>query len=146
MIFYNTCQENDIIVFIFSSHKTHLLQSLNRKSFQQLKHYHEKAVNNAAWLEYDKFDKRGFLKILPEIQNNAFKPHTIKSDLFNQGIHLYNPDPIVKELEDQTEPIPDIKFWTGDHDAQENALSSSISSQIFSSKDLKHLKKNINIV
>ena len=143
--FLQYCQEHDIIVFTFPPHTTHLLQPLDGKPFQQLKHYHGKTVNNAARLGYDKFDKRDFLEALPGIRNNAFKPHTIKSGFSDRGIHPYNPDPIVKGLEDQAEPIPDIKIWTGDHDAQGNALSSPISSQTSSPKNLKRLKKNINI-
>lgn len=124
----------------------HILQPLDGMPFQQLKHYHGKAVNEAARLGFDKFDKREFLNALPGIRSNALRPGTIKSAFSNRGIHPYNSNIILAELQEQAIHIADKQIWTGSHKAQGNRiLSSPISSITSSPKNIKRLRKNIDI-
>jgi hypothetical protein len=52
---------------------------LDVRLFQQYKHYHGKAVNQAARYIFRAFKEREFLEALPRIRADAFKPSTIIS-------------------------------------------------------------------
>ena len=85
---YNFIQycENRILLYTFPPHTTHVLQPLDGKPFQQYKHLHGKAVNEAARYGYENFGKQEFLQHLPAIQMNAFKSYTIQSGFSDCGI------------------------------------------------------------
>jgi DDE superfamily endonuclease len=61
--FVRFAQDHSIILFIFPSHATHLLQPLDVVCFQPLKHYHSEAVDTAVHLGDTEFSKTEFLAV-----------------------------------------------------------------------------------
>src|SRR5699024_2213094 len=98
------------------AHTAHFLQPLDGKPFQQYKHYHGEAVNDAARDLYPFFEKREFLQKLPGIQQKTFKSQTTISGFTDRGIILFNPEPIIQHLKAKVLPDlePELQIWTGD--------------------------------
>lgn len=99
--FIEYCEKNCILLYTLPVHTTHVLQPLDGKPFQQYKHFHGKAVNEAARYGYEYFGKREFLQHLPTIQMDAFKSYTIQSGFSDCGIYPFNPDPVIEGLENR---------------------------------------------
>ena len=115
--FIEWCQQHNVLLYPFPAHTTHFLQPLDGKPFQQYKHYHGEAVNNAARDLYPSFEKREFLQNLPGIRKKAFKSQTIKSGFADCGIIPFKPDPIIERLKNKLPPEPELQMWTGDRKA-----------------------------
>lgn len=144
--FIEYCENNQILLYTLPPHTTHILQPLDGKPFQQYKHYHAKAVNNAARWGECAFEKRQFLEELPGIRRNTFKSQTIKSGFAERGIYPFNPDPTLETLEKRMIPVPDLQIWTGDRDAEGNSPPppSTPSSDASSPKNIQKLRHHIS--
>ena len=70
--FLKFCENQRIIPFYLLPHMTHHLQPLDGIPFQQLKHWHGKAINEAVRLGDEWFDHREFLCTLPSVHHKAF--------------------------------------------------------------------------
>ena len=75
--FLHFCEECQIIPYFLPPHMTHHLQPLDGIPFQQYKHWHAKAVNEAACLGEDNFHHQEFLQALPAIREKAFTPRVL---------------------------------------------------------------------
>ena len=71
------------------------MQPLNIIVFQQVKHYHRKAINKNVMLGATRFPVVEFFEIYNYIREQAFKRDTIISAFEKTGIYLYNPNKIV---------------------------------------------------
>lgn len=138
--FINYCEQNKILLYTLPPHTSHILQPLDGKPFQQYKHFHGKAVNEAARYGYEDFGKQEFLQHLPEIRKNAFKSYTISSGFKDCGIHPYDPSRVMDYLEERSIPIPDIHGLEEDED---DISSSTPSSQTSSPKSIQRLTHSI---
>lgn len=144
--FLEWCQQHRILLYSFPPHSTHFLQPLDGKPFQQYKHYHGEAVNEAARALYPSFGKVEFLQHLPKIRQKAFKSQTILSGFKDCGILPWNPDPIIKRLESCLLPEPELQIWTGDKktDGSTPTPPPTPSSSSSSPKTLDKLRHYIN--
>ncbi|KAL1952519.1 hypothetical protein VTO42DRAFT_5096 [Malbranchea cinnamomea] len=69
-------------------------------SFRQYKHWHGKAVNEAARLVDEIFDHREFLAALPGIRDQTFTSRTIRPGWAPRGIWPFKPAVVIEELEE----------------------------------------------
>jgi len=77
--FINYCWNHNIIPFCLPPHSTHILQSLDVRCFQPLKHYHSIAIDEAIMTGDDKFDKIEFFAAYERMRARIFKQSTIQS-------------------------------------------------------------------
>ena len=61
--FLNYVTKHNILLFTFSSHSTHLTQSLNIEVFQLFKHSHTEEVDRAMRVDEVKFTKLNFFHL-----------------------------------------------------------------------------------
>ena len=99
--FLDECSKRNILLLSLSAHTTHILQSLNRKSFQQYKLYYDKMMNMKTHLEADQFEKKKFLHTLTEIQRNTFTETTVCSEFKNTDIYSFKSALVINELKKQ---------------------------------------------
>ncbi|KAL1960910.1 hypothetical protein VTO42DRAFT_5894 [Malbranchea cinnamomea] len=76
---------------------THHLQPLDGTPFQQYKHWHGKAVDEAARLGDEMFDHREFWTALPGIRDQTFTSPTIRAGWASRGIWPFKPAAVVIE-------------------------------------------------
>lgn len=140
------CQHYKILLYPFPAHTTHFLQPLDGKPFQQYKHYHGEAVNNAARDLYSSFEKREFLEKLPDIRKKAFKEKTVKSGFADRGILPLNYKPVIECLKKKLPPDTELQIWTGDKKADGSTPTppSTPSSNSSPPKTLSKLRLHIN--
>ena len=143
--FIEWCQHHNILLYPFPAHTTHFLQPLDGKPFQQYKHYHGEAVNDAARDLYPFFEKREFLQRLSGIRQKTFKSWTIISGFADCGINPFKPDPIIERLKNKLPPEPELQIWTGDRKADGSTPTppSTPSSDSSSPKNLHKLRHHI---
>ena len=97
--FIEFCDAHNIIPIGLPSHTTHLLQPLDVSCFQPLKHYHSKAINAVIRDGCTKISKLEFLTWFQQIRVQTFKKSTILSGFRQCGIHPFNPDIVLEEVE-----------------------------------------------
>ena len=93
--FVNFCWKHKIIPYILSPHSTHLMQPLNIIVFQQVKHYHRKAIDKAVMLGATRFPVVEFFEAYSYVREQVFKRDIIISVFEKTGIYPYNPNKIV---------------------------------------------------
>ena len=77
---------NNIHLFLFPGHLTHVLQPLDVSVFQPYKHWHKKAIQHVMCnLDID-YNVTSFLCDLGEIRENTFKQGTIIGAFRKAGI------------------------------------------------------------
>ncbi|EDN07800.1 predicted protein [Histoplasma mississippiense (nom. inval.)] len=115
--FIQYCNLHKIILFRFPSHTSHILQPLDGVPFQQYKHYHTKAVNEAARYGYEQYGGRQFLANLESVRLQAFKPGTVRAGFADRGMYPVNRDIILNRLRPLTiDDAPDLNIYDGDGD------------------------------
>ncbi|EDN07049.1 predicted protein [Histoplasma mississippiense (nom. inval.)] len=115
--FIQYCDLHKIILFGFPSHTSHILQPLDGVPFQQYKHYHTKAVNEAARYGYEQYGGRQFLANLESVRLQAFKPGTVRAGFADRGMYPVNRDIILNRLRPLTiDDAPDLNIYDGDGD------------------------------
>ena len=72
MNFKELCIFYKIIIFLLSSHSTHLIQSLNVDCFQSTKHYYTETVDEVIKTNDTTFSKLNFLTVLLNIRKKIF--------------------------------------------------------------------------
>lgn len=114
--FIEYADANDIVIFVFPPHSTHLLQPLNVNVFGPYKHFHAKAVAESVRDGSFEFDKQDFLQHLRGIRHNTFKCFTIQSAFAKTGIWPYNPQVVLSKLPHVQEPTPSTptRLWSYD--------------------------------
>jgi hypothetical protein len=70
--FKQLAQENNIILYMFPPHLTHLMQPLNVRCFQTYKHFHKPAVHQTVRNMQLTYDYSCFLQDLPGIRELSF--------------------------------------------------------------------------
>ena len=76
--FWKLIQDNYIVLFMLSSHFTHILQPLNVNVFQIYKYHHELAINKVIKQKNVRFDRYDFLIVFDEFRQITFKSIIIK--------------------------------------------------------------------
>jgi hypothetical protein len=79
-------EENNIALFRFPSHLTHILQPLDVGVFRPWKHWHKQAILNALRSLDLEYNIRSLFRDLAEIRQKTFKDHTIKNAFRDSGI------------------------------------------------------------
>ena len=95
------CDAHDIVPFGLPPNLTHLLQPLDVVVFQPLKHYHAKALDLLVREGLVNITKIEFLSCIEEVRRQAFKKSTILSSFKKTGIWPFNPQPVLKILEER---------------------------------------------
>jgi len=80
------CYENHIVLFVFPSHLTQILQPHNVEVFRPWKHYHNKAIHNALHSLHMEYTISSFFPDLSSIHEHTFQSHTIKNSLKDAGM------------------------------------------------------------
>jgi DDE superfamily endonuclease len=111
--FIQQCWSSHIVPWALPPHATHLLQPLDVVCFQPLKHYHRKAIDSALRVGIFNFNRLEFIAAFQDMRKQAFKPSTICSSFEATGLIPFDPDKVVKPLEErqrreQSEEIEDI--------------------------------------
>ena len=88
--FFEFVAVNNIVLFRFSAHSTHLIQFLDVGVFQPYKHYHAEAIDTAVRLNDRKFGKLNFLTVYQIFRTQTFKFSTIRHVFRTIGIVLFN--------------------------------------------------------
>jgi hypothetical protein len=91
-------EENNILLFRFPSHLTHILQPLDVGIFRPWKHWHKQAVLNALQGLDLEYNIRSLFRDLAEIRKNTFKDHTIKNAFRDSGMWPLNNKLAVKAM------------------------------------------------
>jgi len=106
MPFIQYCDDNNIILFGFPPHTTHILQPLDVMVFQPYKNYHSKAINTAVRDGCLKFTKLEFLAAIGDIRRQTFKASTIQSAFKKTGLIPYNLQVVLEKIKPKTPPMP----------------------------------------
>ena len=104
--FLEYCEWNNIIPLALPSHTTHILQPLDVCVFQPLKHWHAEAINEAAQMGDEKFNKLEFLNAFNDFRAKAFQSTTIRSAWRQTGLIPYNPALVLDKVREAHPPAP----------------------------------------
>lgn len=99
--FIKYCEDHHIIPFGLPPNLTHLLQPLDVVVFQPLKHYHAKALDVMVRDGLVNITKLEFLSCIQEVRKQAFKESTILSAFRKTGIWPFNPQLVIRILEER---------------------------------------------
>ena len=78
--------ENNIKLFEYPSHLTHVLQPLDVGVFRPWKHYHNKAIHHALRNLDFEYTITSFFRDLNSIRKNTMKPYTIRNAFRDSGM------------------------------------------------------------
>lgn len=95
------CDAHGIVPFGLPPNLTHLLQPLDVVVFQPLKHYHAKALDLMVRDGLVNITKIEFLSCIEEVRRQACKESTILTSFKKTGIWPFNPQPVLKILEER---------------------------------------------
>jgi hypothetical protein len=98
---------NNIILYMFPPHLTHLLQPLDVGCFQTYKHYHKLAVHQAVRNMQLTYDYSRFLQDLPGIREAALTEKTIVSAWAKAGLFPMDQDVVLKKMKTYSDPEPE---------------------------------------
>lgn len=110
--FLEFCSEKRIIPFTFPPHLTHRLQPLDLIPFQQYKLHHGRAVNHAARMGAETFDKIDFLGAIENIRQRTFRSHIIKAGWRAAGIRPDRSAEVIREIRGRSSS-PILEIWDG---------------------------------
>lgn len=91
--------KHDVIPYTLPPHTSHFLQPLDVAVFQQYKHYHKQAVNDANYTGCLDYSNMEFLAAVTDIRKKAFQRHIVKAGWRKAGLHPWNPDVAIKTIE-----------------------------------------------
>lgn len=100
--FLEYCANKKILSFIFFSHLTHRLQSLNLISFQQYKLRHEQTVNETVRMSVNIFDKIDFLTEIENIRRRTFKFNIIRTRWRDSDIRSFKFTEKLKKIRERS--------------------------------------------
>jgi hypothetical protein len=103
--FIRYCDEHRIIPFGLPSHSTHFLQPLDVVVFQPYKHYHAEAVDRAARLGCDDYNKLEFFNDFEYFRRQALSTGTIKAAFEKTGIWPFQPATVVDFVRSRIEAL-----------------------------------------
>jgi len=89
---------NNIKLFTFSSHATHLLQPLDVGVFQSFKHWHAKGVDVAMRCGQTEFNKLDFFALFSTIHAKTMTLKTISHAWEKTGLMPYNPSVVLNQI------------------------------------------------
>lgn len=96
--------ENNILIYAFPSHLTHILQPLDVGIFQPYKHWHREAVHLAIRsLDLD-YNIQSFIRDLLGIRSKTFKGQTITHAFANSGVWPVNRNHAFTKLQKYSKP------------------------------------------
>ncbi|KFY20161.1 hypothetical protein V493_07734, partial [Pseudogymnoascus sp. VKM F-4281 (FW-2241)] len=98
--------ENNILIYTFPSHLTHILQPLDVGIFQPYKHWHREAVLKAIREMDLDYSLSSFIRDLPNIREQTFKESTIISAFEKAGIWPVSYDIAIAKLRTYAQPRP----------------------------------------
>ena len=104
--FIIAAQKYNIIIYVFPSHLTHVLQPLDVGIFQPYKHWHKEAVLKAIRSMDITYDLPSFMKDLTQIREQTFKESTIISAFQKAGIWPISCDIAITKLQTYSKPRP----------------------------------------
>ncbi len=97
-------EKYNIYPFTFPSHLTHILQPLDVGIFQPYKHWHKVAVQTAIRSLDLQYDLSSFLRNLPTIRANTFKPQTIIHAFRKAGMWPVNSTVSLQKIQKYSKP------------------------------------------
>ena len=100
--------ENNIHIYAFPSHLTHVLQPLDVGVFQPYKHWHKEAVHIAIRNLNLEYNICSFMRDLPGIRAKTFKPQTITHAFANSGVWPVNSSCAITKLQKYSKPEPQL--------------------------------------
>ncbi len=89
---------HNIMIFILSSHSTHVTQSLNVKIFQLMKHYHSKMIDETIRLKSMSFNKQNFLAFFISLRVKIFTESNIQSTFKQTELVSYSSKVMLKKV------------------------------------------------
>ena len=96
--FIEYCIKFDIIVAVFPSHSTHILQPLDVGVFQPLKHAHQKILQKSLFSGNLAFVRLDFLEAFQQMYDEGFTRQNIISGFEETGIYPPNAQPAVMRV------------------------------------------------
>ena len=100
MKFLDWCEQNKILVTLYSSHSTHRLQSLNVSLFNSLTNYYSQNLND--WIfkiqELSRISKRDFFDLFWSAYQAAFTSVNIKSEWKKTELLPFDLSQIIKQI------------------------------------------------
>jgi hypothetical protein len=105
--FDEICTQNNIIPICMPAHSSHLLQPLDVSVFAPLKRGYGGLVEQRMRHGFNHIGKLDFLGAYPAARAEAFKAQTIQNGFVATGIHPFNPDRVIQQLNIQIKtPTP----------------------------------------
>ena len=99
---------NNVILYMFPTHLTHLIQPLDVGYFQMFKHFHKLAVYQSIQNMQTTYDYSYFLRDLKGICTKTFIESTIVSTWTKCGLFPINLDVVLKRMKRYLDPIPEL--------------------------------------
>ncbi|KAK5991832.1 MFS-type transporter clz9-like protein [Cladobotryum mycophilum] len=96
--FIEYCIEFDIVVAVFPSHSTHILQPLDVGVFQPLKNSQQKVIRSMLQSSFFNFSRLDFLTSFKRTYDNGFTKHNIISGFEKSGIYPPTSEPAIRAL------------------------------------------------
>jgi len=92
------CEFHNIIIFTLIPHTSHIIQPLDVGVFQQYKHYHSEALDDAYRSGCNNFNKVEFFAAVSHIRSQAMTKRNIQSGWRRTGILPWNPNLVIDAL------------------------------------------------
>jgi DDE superfamily endonuclease len=108
--FKQLAQDNNIVLYMFPPHLTHLMQPLDVGCFQTYKHYHKLTVHQAICYMQLTYDYSCFLNDLQGIQEKSLTEKTIMSAWAKSGIFPFNPKAVLKKMKMYSDLLPNYEL------------------------------------
>ncbi len=107
MKFLDWCEQNKMLVTLYSSHSTHRLQSLNVSLFNSLINYYSQNLND--WIfksqELSWISKRDFFNLFWPAYQAAFTSVNIKSEWKKTELLSFNSSQIIKQIKSNARSV-----------------------------------------
>ncbi len=107
MKFLDWCEQNKMLVALYSSHSTHRLQPLNVSLFNPLANYYSQNLND--WIfksqGLSRISKRDFFDLFWPAYQAAFTSANIKSEWEKTGLLPFNSSQVIKQIKSDARPV-----------------------------------------
>jgi len=107
MKFLDWCEQNKMLVALYSSHSTHRLQPLNVSLFNSLANYYSQNLND--WIfksqELSRISKRDFFDLFWPAYQAAFTHANIKSEWKKTELLPFNSSQVIKQIKSNARPV-----------------------------------------
>lgn len=97
--FVRYCEMEKIVLLRLPPHSTHFLQPLDVVIFQQWKHWHMEAIDDAVRHGVGEFDRQTFLANLQKIREATFKEGNKKSAFRKCGFWPFRPEVVLEQIQ-----------------------------------------------